>query len=95
MHIRPIRIVWDPEKAKSNFLKHGVRFCDAESVLFDPMAMTREDEENDSEQRFVSIGSDALERVVVIVYTYRGDAIRLISARCATSRERKSYEEGI
>ena len=90
-----MRIVWDPEKAKSNFMKHGVRFCDAESVLFDPMAMTREDEENDAEQRFVSIGSDALDRVVVVVYTYRGEAIRLISARRATQREKKSYEEGI
>ena len=90
-----MRIVWDPEKAKSNLLKHGVRFSDAESVLFDPRAMTREDEENDAEQRFISIGSDVLDRVVVVVYTYRGDAIRLISARRATPREKKSYEEGI
>ena len=90
-----MRIIWDPEKAKANFLKHGVRFSDVESVLFDPMALTREDEANDPEQRFVSIGTDALDRVVVVVYTYRGDDIRLISARRATPREKKCYEEGI
>ena len=90
-----MRILWDPEKAKFNFLKHKVRFSDAESVLFDPMAMTREDEENGDEQRFVSIGTDALNRILVIAYTYRGDDIRLISARRATPRERKTYEEGI
>ena len=95
MHIILMRILWDPEIAKSNFLKHRVRFSDAESVLLDPMAMTREEEENEDEQRFVSIGTDALNRILVIVYTYRGDHIRLISARRATQRERKTYEEGI
>jgi uncharacterized DUF497 family protein len=95
MHIERMRIIWDPEKAIANFLKHGVRFSDAESVLFDPMALTREDAANDTEQRFVSIGTDVLDRAVVVVYTYRGDDNRLISARRATPREKKSYEEGI
>lgn len=90
-----MKITWDPAKAKSNFSKHKIRFSDAEDVLFDPMALTIEDKAAQSEERFVSVGADALNRVVVVVYTYRGDDIRLISARRATRRERKAYEEGI
>jgi hypothetical protein len=90
-----MKITWDPAKAESNFRKHKIRFSDAEAVLFDPMALTIEDETAQSEERFVSVGADALNRVVVVVYTYRGEDIRLISARRATRRERKSYEEGI
>jgi uncharacterized DUF497 family protein len=59
------------------------------------MALTIEDESAEEEQRFVSIGSDALNRIMVVVYTYREDDIRLISARRATRKERKAYEEGI
>jgi len=90
-----MNITWDPAKAKSNFRKHKIRFSDAEAVLFDPMALTLEDASAESEDRFVSVGADALNRVVVVVYTYRGEDIRLISARRATRRERKAYEEGI
>jgi uncharacterized DUF497 family protein len=90
-----MKIAWDPEKATSNFRKHKIRFSDAESVLFDPMALTQEDETAQSEQRFVSIGTDAFDRVLVVVYTYREDSIRLISARRATPKERRTYEEGI
>jgi uncharacterized DUF497 family protein len=88
-------IVWDPEKAKINMKQHGIRFSDAEIVLFDPNALTREDLDVKNEQRFVSIGMDAIGRVLVVVYTYRGEDIRLISARFATKRERERYEEGI
>jgi uncharacterized protein len=90
-----MRIEWGPEKAVSNFKKHGIRFSDAEVALFDPHAMTREDENAEGEQRFISIGRDAVARVVVVVYTYRGENVRVISARKATRRERKAYEEGI
>jgi len=90
-----MKITWDPAKAESNFRKHKIRFSDAEAVLFDPMALTIADETAESEERFVSVGVDALNRVVVVVYTYRGNDIRLISARRATRRERKAYEEGI
>ena len=86
-------IVWDPEKARTNLKKHGIHFSDAEIVLFDPNALTREDVDGKNEQRFVSIGMDAIGRVLVVVYTYRGEVIRLISARPATKRERESYEE--
>lgn len=90
-----MKVIWDPEKAKNNLLKHRIRFSDAEPVFFDPMALTREDDDSEGEQRFVSIGLDALNRILVVVYTYRGADIRLISARRATSKERKYYEEGI
>ncbi len=90
-----MRIDWDPERASVNFKKHGVRFSDAEIVLFDPSARTREDMEAGAEQRFISIGGDVIARVIVIVYTYRGEDIRLISARKATRTERKAYGQGI
>jgi uncharacterized DUF497 family protein len=95
MYIGFMKIVWDPAKAKSNFAKHGIMFSDAELVLFDPMALTREDEGWHGEQRFVTIGRDALDRVTVVVYTYRGEDIRVISARLATPLERRAYEEGV
>jgi len=88
-------IKWDPLKAEINFRKHNIRFSDAESVLFDPRALTIEDQIVNREQRFLSIGFDALGRIFVIVYTYNGDKIRLISARKATPKERKYYEKGI
>lgn len=89
------RVTWDPEKAKLNLRKHGIHFSDAEGVLFDPYALTEEDKAAEGEQRYVTIGLDPLGRVLVVVYTYRGDDIRLISARRATRKERRSYEEGI
>jgi uncharacterized protein len=82
-------------KAESNFRKHKIRFSDAESVLFDPMALTVEDQIIDREKRFLSVGSDVMGRLLVVVYAYHGDTIRLISARKATSKERKYYEKGI
>lgn len=90
-----VNVVWDPEKAKSNLKKHGIHFSDAEMILSDPNALTREDIITERELRFVSVGTDAFGRVLVVVYTHRGENIRLISARTATKSERKSYEEGI
>jgi uncharacterized protein len=95
MHIVCMRVVWDPAKARSNLAKHGIRFSDAEPVLFDPQALTAEDVATAGEQRFASVGLDALGRVLVVAYTYRGEDARLISARRATRRERESYEEGV
>ena len=90
-----MEIVWGPDKALSNFNKHGVRFSDAESVLYDPLALTIEDEDAEGEQRFVSLGTDSLSRILVVVYSYRTDQIRLISARKAEKNEKRSYEERI
>jgi uncharacterized DUF497 family protein len=83
---------WDPNKAKSNLKKHGVRFADAVSVFEDENAITIEDE-HESENRFITIGRDILLRILVVVYTFRGHIIRIISARKATASERKIYEE--
>ena len=83
---------WDPHKARTNLRKHGVRFSDAEAVLFDPMTLTREDEDANRELRNVSIGMDAFGRVLVVVYAYRHDEVRIISARRATRKERRAYE---
>ena len=83
---------WDPNKAKSNLKKHGVRFADAVSVFEDENAITIEDE-HESENRFITIGRDILLRILVVIYTFRGHIIRIISARKATARERKIYEE--
>jgi hypothetical protein len=90
-----MEIRWDPQKAEANYRKHRIRFSDAETVLFDPMTLTIEDQIIDQEQRFFSVGSDALGRILVIVYAYHGDTIRMISARKATPKERKYYEKGI
>jgi uncharacterized protein len=85
-----MEIEWDPNKAKANVRKHGVSFADAVLVLSDDLAITIEDPRH-AEQRFVTLGRDALGRVLVVVYTYREDQIRLISAREATPTERARY----
>jgi uncharacterized DUF497 family protein len=90
-----MNVDWDPNKAKANRADHGVSFPDAEVVLYDPHGITREDERSEGEQRFVTVGLDALARVLVVVYTYRGDTIRMISARQATRNEVRTYERGI
>ena len=83
---------WNPNKARSNYKKHGVRFADAVGVFEDENAITIQDE-NEREDRFITIGMDFLSRVLVVVYTFRDIVIRIISARKATARERKMYEE--
>ena len=90
-----MRISFDPNKATANYRKHGIRFSDAETVLFDPMALTREDCAAEGEQRLVSVGEDGMGRLLVVVFTCRGEEIRLISARKATAKERECYENGI
>lgn len=83
---------WDPRKAASNLEKHGVDVADAVGVFEDEWALTIKEEYVAGEQRFVTMGMDFLGRVLVLVYTYRNDDIRLISARTATKRERRAYE---
>lgn len=87
-----MEITFDPNKAATNYRKHGVRFSDAEAVLFDPMALTLEDRDAEGEQRFITIGVDATGRILVVIFSYRGEDVRLISARPATAKERESYE---
>jgi uncharacterized DUF497 family protein len=83
---------WDPDKAHSNLEKHGISFADAVEVLSDHYAITIEDQTSE-EQRHITIGLDAIGRILVVVYTWRGDSIRIISARKTTARERAQYEE--
>jgi uncharacterized protein len=90
-----MQVEWDPNKANINLQKHGVHFSDAEAVLFDPSALSFEDTTAQGEQRFIAIGMDHLWRLLVVVYTERGDRTRLISARPATRSERNKYESGI
>jgi hypothetical protein len=83
-------VEWDPRKAAANLKKHGVDFADAATVLHDEQAITvREDEEG--EERYVTVGMDALGNVLVVVYTWRNNKPRLISARKAMPQERKQY----
>ncbi len=84
---------WDDNKAKSNLKKHKVDFADAVTVFGNDLAITVEDVDPD-EERYITIGIDALGRILVVVYTLRGEAIRLISARKATKGEQRVYEEG-
>ena len=86
---------WDPAKAKVNVKKHGVEFADAVGIFDDPDAITIEDPDSEGEQRFLSIGLDVLGRIIVVAYAYRGDDVRLISARKATKPEVRIYEKRI
>ena len=88
-----VEFEWDARKAASNLRRHGIDFADAATVLYDELAVTVADEERD-EERFVTIGIDALGRLLVVVYTWRGERVRLISARRATALERRQYEGG-
>jgi len=84
---------WDPAKARANRLKHGIGFPDAVGAFEDPLALTGVDS-HPTEDRFATVGLDFLDRLVLVSWTWRGDDIRLISARLATPRERRQYQEG-
>ena len=83
---------WDEDKATVNLKKHGIDFADAVSVFADDLALTLSDGRF-NEERFIIIGADAFGRILLIVYTWRGRDVRLISARKATRSEKIQYEE--
>ena len=83
---------WDAKKSAANLAKHGVAFSDAADVFEDPRAVMLSDDHPD-EERYAVLGMDSLARLVVVVYTWRGEAVRLISARKATSTEARIYAE--
>ncbi len=85
---------WDPTKERKNRRKHGVAFADALSVLEDDRAITIDDDHPD-EKRYITIGINSLGQLLLVVYTWRGESIRIISARKATKTERKEYEKWI
>jgi hypothetical protein len=89
-----INIEYDPDKAALNPINHeGVTFDEAKPVLLDPYALTKEDVDAQGEQRFVSLGMGARNRVLVVVWTLRGDTVRIISAWKATQPQRKHYDK--
>jgi uncharacterized protein len=85
---------WDEEKAASNKKKHGVTFEEAATVFADPLAAIFDDEAHSvEEQREIIIGHSEEDRLLLVSFTERAGAIRIISARRATKRERRDYEE--
>jgi uncharacterized DUF497 family protein len=92
MHNEPVNEVeFDPVKARANRRKHGVDFSHAEQALRDPGGVTIEDPDSEGEQRFVTLGADALGRILVVIHTPRGERTRIISARKASRGEMEQY----
>ena len=86
---------WDPEKASRNQAKHCVSFQEAATVFGDPLAVSYYDpDHSEDEDRFLTFGHSNQGRLLVVSHTDRTDRTRIISARQATRKERKQYEEG-
>ena len=83
---------WDPRKALINLQKHGIDFADAVGVLEDDNVLWREDVDVYDETRYIALGMDYLGRILVVIFTVRGENFRLISARRANTHERQTYE---
>ena len=86
---------WDPDKAEENLTKHGVGFVEASTIFSDPLEVTIPDpERRDDEVRFLSLGLSVDGRLLVVAYTEREGTIRIIHARVAAPKERRTYESG-
>jgi uncharacterized protein len=91
-----LKFEWDRRKAVSNLSKHGVSFEEALSVFGDSLARIFDDEDHSAdEQREIIIGHSVKERLLVVCFTAQRESVRIFSARRATKRERKDYEENI
>lgn len=91
-----LNVEWDSEKAEQNKRKHGVSFEEALTVLADPLSSTLPDQDHsEREVRMLLLGRAATGRYLIVSLTERGDAVRLISARVMTARERRSYERSL
>ncbi|WP_019677209.1 BrnT family toxin [Arsukibacterium perlucidum] len=93
-----IKFEWNIAKASSNLKKHGVSFSEAQSVFYDEFALQFFDaESSEAEDRFLMLGMSSEARVLLVCHCERndGDTIRIISARKATSNERKHYQGGL
>lgn len=85
---------WDQKKAKNNLAKHGVSFEEAATVFGDPLSITIEDPDHSiAEQRFITIGRSAQQKILVVIHTDRDLNVRIITARKATKLEKRKYEE--
>ena len=90
-----MRFAWDERKAEANLRKHGVSFREASTIFGDPLGWTFPDPGHSvGEQRFLTIGTSARGRLLVVAHVERGTATRLINAREATQKERRFYEQG-
>ena len=86
---------WDEEKAEINVKKHGVTFEEGASIFGDPFAITFPDpDHSEGEERLLSFGTSVNQRILVVCHIEHELGIRIISAREATSHERKTYQEG-
>ena len=86
---------WDPRKATQNRRKHGVSFHEAATVFGDPLGRIVDDPRHSTDEpRYVLLGHSERQQLLAVMFTERAKAIRLISARKATRRERREYEEG-
>lgn len=91
-----MRFTWDTTKAARNLRTHGVPFTEACTVFDDPLARIHDDiEHSEFEEREIIVGHASSGRLLVVSFTERERAVRLISARVATKAERLEYEEGI
>ena len=87
---------WDAEKAEANRASHGIDFAETLTVFRDPLARIFDDEDHaGDERREIVIGHSVKRRLLVACFTVRAGRIRIISARKATRRERKDYEENV
>lgn len=91
--LQGVEFEWDEDKATNNIQKHGVTFEEAVEVFFDPFYQTGDASVDDDEQRDFIIGYTFAQRLLLAVFTERGQRTRIISARPATRAERKLYEE--
>jgi hypothetical protein len=90
-----VRFEWNPAKAARNEARHGVSFKEAATVFGDPLSLVFDDPDHSfDEQRSLIVGQSDQRRLLIIAYTERGDAIRIISARETTRSERETYENG-
>jgi len=90
-----MNFAWDPKKAAANLRKHGVAFEEATTVFRDALSVSGFDPDHSvGERRFITFGVSNIGRLVVVSHNDEGSTIRIISARLATRRERKIYEEG-
>ncbi len=91
-----MRFEWDNNKAESNFLRHSITFEEAVTVFADPyLLLTEDSKHSEQEEREWAMGEAENGSTIVVIFTMRGEQIRIISARKATKIERKKYEEGI
>ena len=87
---------WDPKKSAANVRKHGISFSEAMTAFQDPLARIHDDpDHSEEEHREILVGKSTSGRTCVVAFTARGLDVRIISARPATRRERKDYEEAL